>query len=66
MFQPILTSLYLLRTSPTLAGEDKTLVEQMETWSLQLSDLLHQQLDVAMGRIEQRLSDPAPPEPGAW
>jgi len=57
VFQPILTSLYLLRTSPTLSGEDRKMVEEMDTWCLQLSELLHQQLDAAVGRIEQRLSD---------
>jgi hypothetical protein len=34
-------------------------VEEMETWCLQLSDLLHQQLDVAVDRIEHGLGTAA-------
>ncbi|MCE7032923.1 GAF domain-containing protein [Lysobacter sp. GX 14042] len=56
IFQPIVTSLYLLRTSPTLSDEDRVLVEQMEACSLQLTDLLHRQLDVTVERIEERLA----------
>jgi GAF domain-containing protein len=55
LLQPIVTNLYLLRTSDTLAAQDRALVDDMETACARLTDLMRAQLDVAMGRIEQQL-----------
>lgn len=55
VLQPIVTNLYFLKTSQTLAGDDRALVHEMDTWCEQLTGLMRKQLDVAMGRIEQRL-----------
>lgn len=56
LLQPIVTSLYLLRTSSTLAAEDRALVEEMERSSQHLSQLLRSKLDIALGRVETRLN----------
>lgn len=55
LLQPIVTNLYLLRTSETLSAQDRALVDDMETACGQLTDLIRVQLDVAMGRIERQL-----------
>jgi hypothetical protein len=56
-YQPIVTSLYLLRTSPTLGAEDRKLVDELEASSRQVTELLRQQFDIALGHIEQHLAD---------
>lgn len=55
VLQPIVTSLYLLKTSQMLGDDDRALVAEMDAWCQQLTGLMRKQLDVAMGRIEQRL-----------
>ena len=62
LLQPIVTNLYLLRTSPTLAEADRQLVEDMEASSLQITQLFRQKLDIALGRVEQQLDAPDAPE----
>lgn len=56
LLQPIITNLYLLRTSPTLTDDDRKLVEDMDASSQQITELLRQKLDIALGRIEQQLT----------
>lgn len=53
LLQPIVTNLYLLRTSGGASGEASTLVADMEASCEQLTSLLRGKLDVALGRIEQ-------------
>lgn len=55
MLQPIITNLYLLRTSPTLNEADRRLVEEMDASSQQITQLLRKKLDIALGRMEQQL-----------
>jgi GAF domain-containing protein len=59
LFQPIVTGLYLLRTSPTLLGDDRDVVAQMEECCEQVSLLLRDNLDRAYGRIEGQVEQPA-------
>lgn len=56
LLQPIITNLYLLRTSPTLVEADRQLVEDMEASSRQLTGLLRRKLDIALGRMEQHFA----------
>lgn len=56
MLQPIITNLYLLRTSPSLTESDRQLVEDMDASSQQITQLLRQKLDIALGRMEQQLT----------
>lgn len=50
---PVVTNLYLLRTSPSLSAEARELVADMETSCDQLTRMLRSKLDIALGRIEQ-------------
>lgn len=50
---PVVTNLYLLRTSPSLSGEAGELVADMEASCDQLTRMLRSKLDIALGRIEQ-------------
>lgn len=60
LFQPIVTGLYLLRTSPTMDGGDRDVVVQMEECCEQVSMLLRDNLDRAYGRIhDESALDPA-------
>ncbi len=56
MLQPIITNLYLLRTSPTLNEADRRLVEEMDASSQKITQLLRQKLDIALGRMEQQIN----------
>jgi len=50
---PVVTNLYLLRTSPNLSGEAGELVADMEASCDRLTHMLRGKLDIALGRIEQ-------------
>ena len=56
LLQPIITNLYLLRTSPTLTDADRQLVDDMDASSQQITELLRHKLDIALGRVEQQLT----------
>ncbi len=56
LLQPIITNLYLLRTSSTLSEADRRLVDEMDASSQPITQLLRQKLDIALGRMEQHLS----------
>ena len=51
LFQPIVTGIYLLKTSPSLRDDDRTVVMQMEECCGHISRLLHRRLGKAYGRI---------------
>lgn len=61
LFQPIVTGLYLLRTSRTLHADDHDIVEQMDDCCKQVSLLLRDNIDRAYGRIAD-----GQPERLAW
>lgn len=54
---PVVTNLYLLRTSPGMSGEASALVADMEASCDQLTRMLRSKLDIALGRIEQITPD---------
>lgn len=56
LLQPAITSLYMLRTSSTLAGQDRQLVQELEDSFDAVSRLLRQKLDAALGRVEMGVS----------
>ena len=57
LFQPIVTGLYLLRTSRKLHADDRDVVAQMEECCEQVSLLLRHNLDRAYDRIESEEDD---------
>jgi len=54
---PVVTNLYLLRTSPSLSGEAGELVTDMEASCDQLTSMLRSKLDIALGRVAQDTPD---------
>ena len=52
LFQPIVTSLYLLRVSPSLGDDDRALVTQMEESCEQVSRLMQDKINQVYGRVE--------------
>jgi len=58
LFQPIITGLYLLRTSRHLHADDGDVVAQMEDCCSQVSQLLRHNLDRAYDRLGSEEDDP--------
>jgi hypothetical protein len=58
LFQPIITGLYLLRTSRKLHADDRDVVAQMEECCTQVSLLLRHNLDRAYDRLESEEDGP--------
>lgn len=54
LFQPIVTSIYLLRTSKSLGEDDRVLVTQMEDSCKEVSRVMRQKLTDTYGRTEGR------------
>ncbi len=52
LLQPAVTMLYMLRTSTTLAGEDRELVAELDDSFGNILSLLRHKLDAALGRVE--------------
>lgn len=52
LLQPAVTTLYLLRTSPTLQAGDKALVREMETGLAAMTGALRPRLDAAIAQVD--------------
>lgn len=52
LLQPLVTNMYLLHTSKTLSGDDRLLLEDMQTSCERVTHLLRQKLDLALARLD--------------